>query len=302
MTNESSTKSRDWSKILLILLAIVTVIYGILTGIIPTAMVSRAKAVTAVPICQICPGGPSFGKTTVITDPALIGSATPASTVQAIVNSGTMSQAMATRLLQVGAPYEDYTETIEIPPVPTILASLASTAVESQTLAGAGGNALYFSLPEGTTYESSATVRSARLATQRIVWHHSIVSGNSTAGCGGTIQHTKRVKIFVSVTIGWRKAIQAGWCWNSARITVIGKHYRDQWAAGGYCFNNVVFQNIGWVGGPGNWREFQLYNKGSLHISVPKVSCGTVPFDNYRNIVPRIYYHRGGGYNYGTKP
>jgi len=210
---------------------------------------------------------------TVYTSPTQITASSPVANIQATVSAPTMSQAVAQRLLDVGQPYARET-----------------WAAAPATLSG---------IPSGAT--TTGTVHPAGAAPSTSAYASKIVSGNSTTGCAGTVVRTKKVYIFVSVVLAWRRVIQAGWCWNSARITSVGGHYHDKWGASGYCWSNESFTNIGWVGSTGNWREFRLNDHGSLHVRVPFVGCNTAPLvDSFRFLNPTIYYHRGGSYNFGT--
>jgi len=123
------TLTRRAKRRLLIALAVILIVIGIMTGLIPTTIPGYPDSAMGVPAAKARAGR-------VITDPRKITSRTPIIDIRATVRAPHMSTAIARRLIRVGRP--------------RIVANVQ---------------------PRGS----------------------SIVSGNSTNGCAGTVVRTKRV-------------------------------------------------------------------------------------------------------------
>jgi hypothetical protein len=127
-----------------------------------------------------------------------------------------------------------------------------------------------------------------------------IVHGNATNGCAGTVVKTARVYIFQWVTLAWRRAIQAGWCWDAHKVTVVGRHFHESWKASGYCWSNQTWTNIQWAGYPGNPTQYRLLDAASVHVNMPLLGCNLAPLvDSFRYLREPIFYGIRGRYDFG---
>lgn len=126
-----------------------------------------------------------------------------------------------------------------------------------------------------------------------------IIGSRKGSGCAGIQVRTKKVYIFVAVVLAWKQVRIDGFCWNSRRITSVGKVTGLKDNATGYCWTNESLALNPHSGVKGRWWEYVAHNAGTLRIT-SKIGCGLVPYLDSRRLNAVKYMKRGGYVNNGT--